>query len=99
MVVVLAKIKAQPEHAEDVAAHFRDMVEWVTDNEPGTITYACNRSLSESGEFVFFERYVDMEAFHAHSASARFKELFGYLKGKLAAAPEVAMLDEVAAKH
>jgi quinol monooxygenase YgiN len=98
MVVVLARIKARPEHADEVAGAFRDMVAWVTANEPATVTYACNRSQAEPGEFVFFERYTDMDAFQAHSASARFAELLGTLKGKLAAAPEVAMLDEVAAK-
>jgi len=98
MVVVIARIKAKPEHADDVAGYFRDMVGWVKDHEASTLSYACNRSPSEPGEFVFFERYTDMEAFQAHSASARFGELMGQLKGKLAGAPVIEMLDEVAAK-
>lgn len=98
MMVVVAKIQVQPEHADEVAGHFRDMVEWVKANEAGTVTYACNRSQASPGEFVFFERYADMDAFQAHSSSARFGELFGQLKGKLAGKPEIVMLDEVAAK-
>ncbi|MFN2425847.1 MAG: putative quinol monooxygenase [Candidatus Binatia bacterium] len=98
MVVVVARIKAKQEVADEVAGHFRDMVEWVAANEAATISYACNRSQTDPGEFVFFERYADMDAFQAHSASARFGELMGQLKGKLAAAPIVEMLDEVAAK-
>ncbi len=98
MIVVVARIKAKPEHADDVAGYFRDMVEWVKANEGATLTYACNRSQGEPGEFVFFERYADMEAFQAHSSSARFGELMGQLKGKLAGAPVIEMLDEVAAK-
>lgn len=98
MIVVLAKIKTQPEHADEIAGHFRDMVEWVQANEAGTITYACNRVQAEPGEFVFFERYADMNAFHAHSSSPRLAELFGHLKDKLAGKPEIVMLDEVAAK-
>lgn len=98
MVVVIAKIRARAEHADEVAGHFRDMVGWVASSEPATLTYACNRSQSDPGEFVFFERYTDMDAFQAHSKSARFGELLGQLKGKLAGAPELVMLDEVAAK-
>lgn len=98
MVVVVARIRAKAEHADEVAGLFRDMVAWVAANEPATPTYACNRSQSDPGEFVFFERYVDMAAFQAHSASPRFAELLGQLKGKLAGAPEITMLDEVAAK-
>jgi len=98
MVVVVARIKAKQECADEVAGHFREMVGWVAANEPATLTYACNRSQSDAGEFVFFERYADMDAFQAHSASARFRELMGQLKGKLAAAPVIEMLDEVAAK-
>lgn len=98
MVVVLAKIKAKLEHADEVAEHFREMVDWVALHELATITYACNRSKSDPGEFVFFERYADKTAFDAHSKSDRFAELLGKLQGKLTAAPEVVMLDEVAAK-
>ena len=98
MVVVVARIKAKKEYADEVAGHFRDMVDWVAANEAATLTYACNRSQAEPGDFVFFERYSDMDSFQAHSASARFGELMGQLKGKLAAAPVVEMLDEVAAK-
>lgn len=98
MVVVVARIRTQPEHADEIAGHFRDMVEWVKANEAGTVTYACNRSQADPGEFVFFERYADMDAFQAHSSSPRFAELFGHLKGKLAGKPEIVMLDEVAAK-
>lgn len=98
MVVVIARIRSKPEHADAVAGFFRDMVAWVSDNEPATPTYACSRSQADPSEFVFFERYVDADAFQAHSRSPRFAELIGQLQGKLAAAPEVVMYDEVAAK-
>jgi len=98
MIVVLARLKAKAEHSEAVAGHFRDMVGWVADNEAATVTYACNRSQADPNEFVFFERYADMDSFQAHSKTARFGELMVSLKGKLAAAPEIVMLDEVAAK-
>lgn len=98
MVVVIARIRSKPEHADAVAGFFRDMVAWVADNEPATPTYACNRSQADPSEFVFFERYVDPAAFQAHSASPRFAELIGQLRGKLAGSPEITMFDEVASK-
>lgn len=98
MVVLLAKLKAKKDSADEVAGHLREMVEWVVANEPGTVTYACNRSQADPAEFLFFERYVDAAAQVAHSQSARFGELVARLQGKLAAAPELVMLDEVAAK-
>jgi quinol monooxygenase YgiN len=98
LIAVLARIKAKAEHADEVADHFREMVGWVASNEPSTATYACTRSQKDPADFIFFERYADMDAFHAHSQSARFGELVGKLQGKLTAAPEITMLDEVAAK-
>ena len=98
MVVVMAKIRAKPEHADEVAGHFHEMVDWVALHELATITYSCNRSTAEPSEFVFFERYPDSTAFDAHSKSERFAQLVGQLQGKLMAAPEVVMMEEVAAK-
>lgn len=98
MVVVVAKIQAKAENAEEVAGYFREMVDWVGLHELATVTYSCNRSTTESGEFVFFERYADATAYDAHANSERFAQLLGQLKGKLAAAPEVHVLEEVAAK-
>ena len=98
MVVVVAKIKAKPEYADEVAEMFRDMVAWVADNEDDTTTYSCNRSRKDPSEFLFFERYPDQAALQAHSASPRFGELVGSLAGKLDGTMDVVMLDEVAAK-
>ncbi len=98
MVVVVAKIKAKSEHAQEVAGLFQEMVAWVSANESGTATYSCNRSKSDPNEFVFFERYVDDAAFQAHSRTPRFGELIGKLAGKLDGGMDLTLLDEVAAK-
>ncbi|MBI5504157.1 MAG: antibiotic biosynthesis monooxygenase [Deltaproteobacteria bacterium] len=98
MVVVIAKIKAKAEHAQEVAGLFQEMVAWVCANEDGTATYSCNRSKSDPSEFVFFERYRDEAAFQAHSRTPRFGELIGKLAGKLDGGMELTLLDEVAAK-
>ena len=96
--VVIAKIRAKEEHAEELASSFRDMVAWVVENEPGTLTYCCNRSTRDPNEFVFFERYADQEAFQAHTSSPRFAELAQDLRGKLDGGMEMETLEEVAAK-
>lgn len=98
MVVVVAKIKAKPEHAEEVAGLFREMVAWVSANEAGTVTYSCNRSKVDPAEFLFFERYGDEASFQAHSRTPRFGELVGKLAGMLDGGMELTLLDEVAAK-
>jgi quinol monooxygenase YgiN len=96
--IVIAKIRASAEAADEVAGLFTGMVAWVRDNEPGTLSYVCCRASNDPAQFVFFERYTDEAAFHAHSASERFMELVGQLKGKLDGGIEMEMLDEVAAK-
>lgn len=98
MYTVIARIRAIEGHAEDLAAAMTDMVNWVAENEPETLTYICNRSVSDPNQFVFFERYTNEAAFQAHGGSPRFAELIATLDGKVAAAPEIEVLDEVVGK-
>jgi quinol monooxygenase YgiN len=65
-----------------VAAGHDDEVERIllelgrrTGEEPGSIQWNAARSEQDPREFVFFEEYVDEEAFQAHAASAHVKEL------------------------
>ena len=98
MIVIIAKLKAVEGKADEVASLFRDMVMWVTENEEGTSTYACNRSSSDPNEFVFFERYRDQEAFEAHGSSGRFAKLLADLKGLVEGGVDMQSYQEVAAK-
>ncbi len=98
MLVVIARIKAKEEHVEELETAFRGMVEWVAANEPGTLTYTCNRSSQNPNEYVFLERYTDEQAFQVHSASERFAEFAMSLQGKLDGDLQLEMLEEVAAK-
>ncbi len=98
MLVVIAKIRAKDEHADEVAGALTGMVEWVGENEPETLSYSCNRVSDDRNVFVIFERYTGQEAFQAHSASERFAELVGEMQGKLDGGIEIQMLEEVAAK-
>jgi quinol monooxygenase YgiN len=98
MYTVIARIQAAEGQADAVAAAMKEMVNWVAENEPETLTYVCHRSAADPNLFVFFERYSDEEAFKAHGASERFAQLVGELAGKVTKAPELEVLDEVAAK-
>lgn len=96
--VVVAKIRAKQGCGDELAAVFSDFVDWVKDNEDGTLTYTCNRSHEDSDLFLFFERYVDQAAFQAHSSSSRFAEMAGSLQGKVEGGIEMETFDEVGAK-
>ncbi len=98
MYTLLATIKAKEEHADELAEALAEMVEWVRENEPGTLTYVCSRSTQNPSEFLVFERYTDEAAFQAHAGSAKFAEFAGMLGSKLDGRPEMKLLDEIAAK-
>lgn len=74
------------------------MVEWVTENEAGTLMYACNRSTQNPDEFVFYERYADQKAFEVHVGSEQFAQFGRKIGGYLAGPPDIETLEEIAAK-
>jgi quinol monooxygenase YgiN len=98
MIVVIARIKAKTGRGDSLEPHLKRMVEWVTENEVGTLTYTCNRSTNDADAFVFFERYTDQSALDAHVSSPEFaafgKELVGLLDGP----PDIQVYTEIAAK-
>ncbi len=98
MYSLVAKIKAKDEYADEIAGAFAEMVEWVAENEPGTLSYVCSRLVESPSEFLVYERYTDEAAFQAHSASPKFAEFAGSLVGKVEGGLEMTLLDEVAAK-
>ena len=98
MFVVVAKIKAKQGEGDTLEEHFRDMVEWVTENEVDTLTYTCNRATDDRDRFAFFERYTSQKAIEAHSCSDRFVELVGKIQGLLDGPIELDTYEEVAGK-
>jgi quinol monooxygenase YgiN len=98
MIVVIARIRAKSGQGDELEVHLRRIVEWVTENEAGTLTYVCSRSTKDADTFTFFERYADQSAFDAHVASREFAAFGKQIGGLLAAAPEIETYTEVAAK-
>lgn len=98
MFVVTAKIKAAPDAADTLTDMFREMVAWVAQHEPDTITYTCNRATDDPDVFLFFERYVSEDAFRAHSSSEKFVELAAGIQGLVDGAIQIGTYEEIAAK-
>jgi quinol monooxygenase YgiN len=98
MLVVAARIKAKPGEADKLAQMFRDMVEWVTENESETLTYTCSRSTDEPESFLFFERYTSKKAFQDHTSSEKFLGLAAELQGLVEGPIQIDTYQELAAK-
>lgn len=63
MTVVIAILKAKPEHTDEVELHLLDL-QRRTREEPGAMEYAVHRQ--DGGGFLVYERYVDQSACDAH---------------------------------
>lgn len=90
MVAVIFRVKMKPGKEEEALAQFRQMVESVEKNEPGTLVYAFHRLQDDPSEIVFWEAYADDAAFKNHMSTphmgamrAAFGELFDTTTVKL----------------
>lgn len=99
MIVVTAKLKARRDAAGEVEKQFRMLVEYVRNEEPGTLTYIFHRAQDDASRYFFYERYQDEEALAKHSNSARFQQVFGKLASLLEEAPVIEMYEEVSGKR
>ena len=90
MYVVVARVRAKPGRGRDLERHLI---------EPDTLTYLCNRSRTNSDEFVFFERYSSVKAFEAHAQSDRFRTLAKRIADLLEGPATIEAFDEIAGKH
>jgi quinol monooxygenase YgiN len=88
-------------HTEEAAVIFdsltRKVVEQVTANEPGTLLYAAHTIAGEPLARLFYEAYVDADAFRAHAAAEHVKA-FIEARGPLIAGRRVEYLTPIAAK-
>jgi len=99
MIVVAAKLKAQPGKESEVEKELCKLVEYVRNEEPGTLTYLCHRGASDPSQFFFYERYMDAEALAKHSGSPRFQQVFQIVGPFLESPPIIEMYEEVAGKR
>ena len=66
MVSLIFRAKMKPGKEDEAIQKMTAMVEAVKANEPGVLLYAFHRPVEDPSELVFFEAYVDDDAFKAH---------------------------------
>ena len=96
MISVIAKIPLQEGKADEFTAAFGAMAAGVA-TEEGNFLYSLNFSKKEPDMAVIMERYRDKESLGIHSASDHYKAFGATIAGILAGAPEVVIMNEVAA--
>ena len=72
MIVITAKFRVKPEHADDWPSIASDFTN-ATRAEPGCLWYEWSRSLDDPTEYVLIEAFRDDEAGAAHVHSDHFK--------------------------
>ena len=99
MVTVIAKLKLKPGNEAAFEKAATELIAYVKESEPGTLTYILHRSTADPTEYVYYELYADQAALAAHGGSAPMAKFFGAIGGLVAGRPEITMYEEVAAKR
>ena len=92
-VVVVATIRPVAEHRDEVIAAFTETIELVH-SEDGCELYSLNAG---PDRLIMIEKWSSPEALAVHSKGANLAALNRKLKGKVAAPPEVIVLEQVPA--
>ncbi len=93
--IVIAKLKAVNGKEEEMKKAILEVMPKVSEEE-GTLIYTLNQNQNDPTEFLFYEKYTDMEALMTHSATPYFKALFKTLAPMLDGNAEIVTYDEVA---
>lgn len=86
MLTITAIIKAQPGTEEEAAEILRSLIE-PSRKDAGCISYDMHINASDSGEFMFYEKWESQEALDAHMQTPHVKDALG--KVKLASEPVI----------
>lgn len=88
MILITAKFRVLPEHADSWPEIARDFTE-ATRREPGCLWFAWSRSVEDPREYVLVEAFRDEAAGGAHVKSRHFKAAQKALPPHLAQTPRV----------
>ncbi len=94
---VLAKLTAAEGKSEELEAALAVLIE-AAEEEPELEIYSVHKDPENEGVYHFFELYTTKEAFAVHGKGEKMQAAMGALGALLGAAPEVVLLDPVAAK-
>lgn len=92
--IVVAKLKVKAGREAEAEAAFRKQIDFVTREEPGTLVYRLHCSRRDPSTFLFYEKYVDAEAFDRHGKTNAMQTLFKTLTPLLDGAPSIELYDE-----
>ena len=95
MIVVAAMIKAAEGKGDELEQAFSQLAAKVI-KDPGTITYAINRSINDPTQFFIYEKYEDEDALKYHGGTEHFKEFNRSVAGMVGGRPEIGLYKEVA---
>lgn len=87
MIVITAKFKVLPEHADAWPEISRSFTE-ATRAEPGNLWFDWSRSLDDPNEYVLVEAFED-DAAEAHVTAAHFKQAQAELPAYLQETPRI----------
>ncbi|MDQ1041122.1 quinol monooxygenase YgiN [Streptomyces sp. V3I8] len=88
MIIITAKFRVLPEHADTWPDITREFTE-ATRDEPGCLWFDWSRSVEDPTEYVLVEAFRDEEAGSAHVTSDHFAKARDALPAHLARTPEI----------
>lgn len=97
--IVVAKIRVKPGREGEAEAAMRKQIDFVTREEPGTLLYVLHRGRKDPSTFLFYEKYLDAEAFDRHGKSTAIQEFFKALTPLLDGAPAIELYDDLGGKR
>ena len=99
MLTLNAILKAKRGSADALADALGEMTRYVSENEPGTISFFVGRDVDDRETFVTYERFADRAAMETHNTSAYRDEWVNKYGGLLDGDIVRYICDEVAVKE
>jgi len=96
MFALLVRFEVLPEHDAAFDDLVADTIAQIAAHEPGTVVYVNHLDPARPSDRVFYEAYVDREAFYAHEASEHTKRFLEQREQHLAREPIVTWLTSAA---
>lgn len=96
MLVVVAKFQAKAGMEQELEEILKSFVPQVQDEED-TLMYVLHRSRKDAGQFLFYEKYKDKEAFKLHGSTPYFQEFFTKIGSLVDGTPIIEMYEPLAA--
>lgn len=94
--IAIATLEVQPGKEQEVETKLQALIPQVQ-TEEGTLTYIFHRAEDDPGRFMFYECYVDKEAFDRHMDSSYLKTTLTHVSPLLRREPVIECYEEIGA--